>query len=386
MSGAIPGSSKPLGVSRALLVGVAKVDGFPNLPQAHKDVVRMKEFLIRSRGYLPENIVLMMHHNSVAKKFYPSRTNMLREIDLVVQRTSQYDQIFFYYTGHGDQVTCKHNSEPDNKDEAILTYTGKRIIDNVLKARLVDPLPQGAKLFALWDCCHSQTVLDLEHYNCNELWRAPLKVLTGLARKTKSIGQGLSKRLSANILKDSSEGRSSSKDDSPRNAPLAIDSGEPSALYRVSSPDSYLPRCTFDCPITLPENRVKAYVVSLSACKDNELAYDDNVTGETVTKFFIEYLERNPEASYRELLSYIQEKVDVITRRRTQAIKPTGETTYRSHHLERLPENEVEIENWHTCEHHRSHSDDENDASTLSSQQPAYSSQYRLDMSQIVEL
>lgn len=81
----------------------------------------------------------------------------------------------------------------------ILTYTGKRIIDNVgsvswivflirgtewlklLKKRLVDPLPRGAKLFvrvliswkkkvlpmtslrgqALWDCCHSHTVLGM---------------------------------------------------------------------------------------------------------------------------------------------------------------------------------------------------------------------------------
>ncbi|KAG0697593.1 caspase domain-containing protein [Suillus ampliporus] len=255
MSGCIPETSKPQ-VFRALLIGVAKVNGFPFLPQAHKDVERMREFLINSRGYLPENIVVMMHHHNVAKHLYPSRTNMLREIDLLVKRTSPHDQVFFYYTGHGDQVTCKHHSEPDNKDEAILTYTGKRIIDNVLKAHLVDPLPQGAKLFALWDCCHSQTVLDLEHSNCN-VWRAPLKVLTGLARKTKSLGR----RLSANILKDCSESRSSSKDDSPRNLSLAIDSVDPSALYRVSSPDSYLPECTFDCPMTLPENRVKAYVV-----------------------------------------------------------------------------------------------------------------------------
>ncbi|KAG1869995.1 caspase domain-containing protein [Suillus subluteus] len=170
---------KPEGISRALLIGVDKVTGFPNLPQAHKDVVKMKEFLMNFRGYRPENIVVMMHCNSVLPNLYPSRVNILREIDLIVKRTSQYDQIFFYYTGHGDQVTCKHNTEPDNKDEAILTYTGKRIIDNTLKKRLVDPLPHGAKLFALWDCCHSHTVLDLEHFNCNGLWRMPLKVLSG---------------------------------------------------------------------------------------------------------------------------------------------------------------------------------------------------------------
>jgi len=77
----------------------------------------------------------------------------------------------------------------------------------------------------------------------------------------------------------------------------------------------------------------------LSACRDNELAYDDNDMGETVTKvsysllsiqirlkytqFFIEHLgkgchmfiaevlstrdlELNPKASYEDLLSHIQ--------------------------------------------------------------------------------
>lgn len=377
MSGFIP--PKPEGIQRALLIAVQKVDGFPNLPQAHTDVVKMRDFLVNFRGYNPKNIVTMMHHSSVLPTLYPSRANMLREIDILVKQTTEHDQIFFYYTGHGDQVTCRHHTETDLKDEAILTYTGKRIIDNVLKEHLVDPLPQGAKLFALWDCCHSHTVLDLEHSNCNGLWRTPFKVLSGLARKTKSIG----KRLSTSFLKDSCESRFASKDESQlRNISVEIDNTD---LCRVSSPDSYLPPCTFNCPMTLPENRVKAYVVSLSACKDNESAYDDNATGDTVTKFFIEYLERNPRPSYRELLCYIRERVNDITRRRTQATRLERETAYHPHHLRRLSENEVEIEDWRQCDH-RGDIDDGNDTSTLNSQQPSYSSHYRLDMSQIVEL
>jgi hypothetical protein len=370
-------SSKPEGIQRALLIGVEKVTGFPNLPQAHKDVEKVKDFLVKYRGYLPENIVTMMHHNSVLPELYPSRKNIIRQIDLLVESTSQHDRIFFYYTGHGDQVTCNHNTEIDNKDEAILTYTGKRIIDNILKEHLVDPLPHGAKLFALWDCCHSHTVLDLEHFNCNGLWRTPLKVLSGLARKTRTLG----KRLSSNILKDGFEGRFSSKDDSQsKDAFFETNNLD---LCKVSSPDTYLPRCSFNCPMTLPENQNKAYVVSLSACKDNELAYDDNVTGETVTKFFIECLERNPRPSYCELLCYIRGRVNEITRRRIQAKKPAGNTARQP--LQRLSENEIEFEDWRRCDH-SSYNDDGNDTSTLSSQQPSYSSHYRLDMSQIVEL
>ncbi|KAG2116785.1 caspase domain-containing protein [Suillus clintonianus] len=161
--------SKPEGVQRALLIGVAKVKGFATISQAYIDVTRMRDFLVKSRGYQLENIVIMMHNKSVPQNLYPNTANLLREMDNIVKLTSQHDRIFFYYSGHGDQVPCRHNTEPDKLDEAILTYTGKRIIDNVLKEHLVDPLPQGAKFFALCDCCHSHTVLDLDHYNCNGL-------------------------------------------------------------------------------------------------------------------------------------------------------------------------------------------------------------------------
>ncbi|KAJ8586338.1 hypothetical protein M405DRAFT_362332 [Rhizopogon salebrosus TDB-379] len=291
------------------------------------------------------------------------RGTRLREIELMARRTSQHDYMFFYYTGHGDQVTCRHGSEPDRKDEAIITYTGRRIIDNVLKKCLVDPLPRGAKLFALWDCCHSHTMLDLEHYNCNS-WRASLKVLSGWARKTKSFG----KMLSAGLLRGGSGTRSSTKDD-PQ-AKIASSTFDSMKICRVTSPDSYEAGCTPNCSMTLPEQRVKANVVSLSACRDNELAYDDNVTGETVTKFFIACFERNPEATYQDLLSYIRQNVDAITRRRIGARKSTGEISHYQHHLQTLSGNEVDTVDWDVCKHHDRNTDD-NDTATLSSQHPS---------------
>jgi WD40 repeat protein len=348
-------------VCRALIIGVEKVNGFsfPTLPQAHADVLQMRDFLVNSRDYLPNNIVTMMHHNSVLPELYPSRKNILREIDIMVERTSPHDHLFFYYTGHGDQVTCRHSTESDGKDEAILTYTGKRIIDNVLKEHLVDPLPQSAKLFALLDCSHSHTMLDLEHYECNELWPAPFKVLSGMGRKTKSFGESPS----ANFLKDSSEGRSSINDGSQTKfGSLATDNM--GLGPRTSSPDTFLPKCTLDCPLTLSGERDKAHVVSLSACRENELAYDDNATGETLTKFFIEYLERNPEASYHDLLSYIRHKVDEITSRRIRETNSLPDLRVLGKYKDKK----------------------ENEDSTSSSQRPSYSSHYRLDMLQMVDL
>lgn len=322
-------------VYRALIIAVQKVSGFPSIVQAHRDALRMRDFLVNSRGYLPDNITIMMHDNSITPIHYPSRTNILREIDIMVQRTSQHDHLVFYYTGHCDLVGNTHHDSP-NEDFAILSYTGKRIIGNMLKARLVGPLPQGAKLFVLWDCSHCHTILDLEHYKCNELLSAPFKVLSGLGRKTKSSGE----RPCASFLKDSSVVQSSINNDSETNfASLTTDN---MGLSRVDSPDTYLFECTLDCPLTLPEERDEAHVVSLSACRHGEHAYYDNTTGETVTKFFIDYLERDPEASYHDILSYIRHKVDGITKQ----IK----------------------------------------ASPPISQRPSYSSRYRLDMLQMIDL
>ncbi len=35
---------------------------------------------------------------------------------------------------------------------------------------LVDNLPIGASLLAIFDTCHSGTLLDLNHYACNQVW------------------------------------------------------------------------------------------------------------------------------------------------------------------------------------------------------------------------
>ena len=52
-----------------------------------------------------------------------------------------------------------------------LKMIGKRmIIDNVLRQRLVDPLPVGSFLTAVFDSCHSGTMLDLDHYLCNRIY------------------------------------------------------------------------------------------------------------------------------------------------------------------------------------------------------------------------
>lgn len=72
------------------------------------------------------------------------------------------------------QPSANVNAEPaetDGCNETILPMDFRRsgeIVDDLLRRRLVDPLPSGAKLTAFFDSCHSGTVLDLR-FNWQDL-------------------------------------------------------------------------------------------------------------------------------------------------------------------------------------------------------------------------
>ena len=51
---------------------------------------------------------------------------------------------------------------------------------------MVEPLPVGVRLTAIFDACHSATLLDLPHYDCNEVDYAEMRG-TG-SRKSRSKG------------------------------------------------------------------------------------------------------------------------------------------------------------------------------------------------------
>ncbi|KIJ57731.1 hypothetical protein HYDPIDRAFT_34843 [Hydnomerulius pinastri MD-312] len=137
------------------------VEGIKPLHKAHKDVDALKDLLLNHYGYKEEDIIVMKDSKGHPPELWPTAKLILRKIDWLVKDASENDQFFFYYSGHGKQTACSHDSEIDGKDEGIYGANGPSIIDNKLKERLVDPLIRGSKLFALFDCCHSETILGI---------------------------------------------------------------------------------------------------------------------------------------------------------------------------------------------------------------------------------
>ncbi|KAG1515306.1 hypothetical protein G6F53_003017 [Rhizopus delemar] len=72
--------------------------------------------------------------------------------------------------GHGGRVADTSNDEDDGYDETIYPLdfdkfdgTSGQILDDEMHEIMVKPLPKGCRLTAIFDSCHSGTVLDLPY-------------------------------------------------------------------------------------------------------------------------------------------------------------------------------------------------------------------------------
>ncbi|KAI0760720.1 peptidase C14, caspase domain-containing protein [Fomes fomentarius] len=141
----------------------------------HNDAESWKKLLIDNYKYLESEITMMLDKDEISSHLWPTRDNLVREIKALVADAKDGDKFMFYYAGHSKQVRSNSIHEEDGFDEAIMPYApsgreAQRIIDNELHDWLVKYLPIGASLLAIFDTCHSGTLLDLNHYACNQVW------------------------------------------------------------------------------------------------------------------------------------------------------------------------------------------------------------------------
>ncbi|KAF9225850.1 peptidase C14 [Gyrodon lividus] len=161
--------NKLMGKKRALLIAVRHVRGLPNfhttgladLSWTHRDAINLRGRLIASHGYEAKDVILMLDNQRHPEDLWPTRKNILREMRHLVSDAPEDSQFFLYYSGHGLQEECQDGEEADGKDEEIVAADGKPILDDLIHIRLITPLERvkGSKLFALFDCCHSETLL-----------------------------------------------------------------------------------------------------------------------------------------------------------------------------------------------------------------------------------
>ncbi|KAJ3811662.1 caspase domain-containing protein [Lentinula aff. lateritia] len=159
---------------KALLIGVRETlqPQAEKLTGTHKDVRAMKNLLIATYQYQERDIITLLDcRDTHPKDRHPTRENILRELHALVEDAQPRDHLFFYYAGHVEQQTTDDPKEEDGLDEFIVPCdcdgVENAIQDDVLREILVETLPAQCKLTAVFDACHSGTLLDLDHWRCN---------------------------------------------------------------------------------------------------------------------------------------------------------------------------------------------------------------------------
>ncbi|KAK0431418.1 peptidase C14, caspase domain-containing protein [Armillaria borealis] len=148
------------GCKRAVCIGINHGQGkeFSELRGSILDAGNIRDFLMR-QGYNADDILMLT--DDTEKK--PTKSNIIEAMSWLVQSAKLGDSLFLHYSGHGDWVPDQNGDEVDGKDEDIICYDSCPFIDDDIRKTLVDPLPAGCQLTALFDSCHSGTILDLPY-------------------------------------------------------------------------------------------------------------------------------------------------------------------------------------------------------------------------------
>ncbi|KZT24796.1 hypothetical protein NEOLEDRAFT_1134442 [Neolentinus lepideus HHB14362 ss-1] len=322
-----PGPST--GKRRALLIGInyaATKDYVLEGPNA--DARTFKQLLKERYGYEEEDIKLMTDDDRCPKYLRPSRANIRREAANLVRGAQSGDRFVFFYAGHADQEAAVDDTdEEDGQDEEILgeddlsddqssTSSEQRIRDNDLRQILVDPLPAGSSLIAIFDCCHSGTMLDLEHYHCNLPWNptwktspiAPYDLAAHHYRSMRHIhtpphsrrpSENKSKTATTATFPTSETTVASSR---PRRMTWASLTNPPGEASEEATTTVI---CTGECP---KGDDDVAHIISISACLDSQLAWE-GPDGGSITQVLVRFLRQKTDCTLYDVVLELSRKL-----------------------------------------------------------------------------
>lgn len=277
--------SQCTGRRKALLIGINYIGQKAQLKGCINDVHNIKKFLSNNYGYRDEDMVILTDDQSDQRSI-PTKANILRACQWLVKDAQPNDSLFMHYSGHGGQTEDLDGDEEDGHDEVIypVDYTSAgHIVDDDLHNLLVKPLPPGARLTVLMDCCHSATVLDLPYlYSTKGALKEP------------------------NLLKDTGKNVLS--------ALSSYSQGDIGGL--MSSVTTGIDRIVRGNKSTEKTKQLKtspADVVMISGCKDNQTSADSFEEGSAtgaMSHAFVQVMSNNKNQSY---LSLINNMRDVLS-------------------------------------------------------------------------
>jgi len=126
------------------------------------DVHNIEKLLKHTFGWKDDCIRIL----TCDSKFKPTRKNIEENMKWLVHAAKPGDALFFSFSGHGAEKPDPNGYEENGMNETILPVDFDKagmIIDDEIHHAIVEPLPEGVRLTAILDCCHSGTGMDLPY-------------------------------------------------------------------------------------------------------------------------------------------------------------------------------------------------------------------------------
>jgi len=162
---------RPSGRRKAVLIGINYFGTEAQLRGCINDVHNMQRLLVETYGWRADNMQILTDDNP---RCMPTRANITQALHWLVEGVQPGDVLFLHFSGHGAQQEDPHGFEEDGMNETILPTDFKRagmMTDDQIGDIVVKNLPEGVRLTAVMDCCHSGTGLDLPFSWTQRGWR-----------------------------------------------------------------------------------------------------------------------------------------------------------------------------------------------------------------------
>lgn len=140
---------------KALYIGISYDNTKFQLNGCINDVLLMKN-LLEKRGFTST----LLTEKSEIK---PTKQNIILHLENFLSTSQDGDMLYIHYSGHGSNVLDSNNDEKDGRDETIVTTDFNHITDDEFHNIIKKKLTTKSKLFAVFDSCHSGSVLDLKY-------------------------------------------------------------------------------------------------------------------------------------------------------------------------------------------------------------------------------
>jgi hypothetical protein len=144
---------------KALLIGINYTGTEYQLSGCINDMININSKLTSQFGFIQNNIQLLTDETSIK----PTKIDILTYFKNLLINSASGDQLFFAFSGHGSNILDRNGDEQDGYDEMIVSKDLQGITDDDLKILIQQYLKKDVSLFALFDSCHSGTILDLRY-------------------------------------------------------------------------------------------------------------------------------------------------------------------------------------------------------------------------------